>query len=82
MDRKVLLIGDSFSRSLRTYLWVAVREIVSIDPRKYDPPLNIARLVLAERPDIVIQMPTAASLAADARAGERRKHPAAFNYGL
>ena len=82
MDRKVLLIGDSFSRSLRTYLWVAVREIVSIDPRKYEPPLNIARLVLAERPDIVIQMPTAASLATDARAGEKRSQPAAFDYGL
>lgn len=62
LDRKVLLIGDSFSRSLRTYLWVAVREIVSIDPRHRSPRIDIARLLLDERPDIVIQIPTAAAL--------------------
>lgn len=82
LDAKVLLIGDSFSRSLRTYLWVAVREIVSFDPRMRDQSLDAARLVLAERPDIVIQMPTAAALTSVVRAGEKRGRLAAFDYGL
>lgn len=82
LEKKILLLGDSFSRSVRTYLWTAVREIVAIDLRQYDTPLNVARLVLEERPDIVVQMPTAAALTADARAGEKRGHPAAFDYGL
>lgn len=81
-NKKVLLIGDSFSRSVRTYLWVAVREVVAVDLRQYSPPLNVARLVLDERPDIVIQMPTAASLTVDVRTGEKRGHPAVFDYGL
>ena len=62
LDRKVLLVGDSFVRSLRTYLWVAVREIVSIDPRVRNPPTDIARLIREDRPDIVIQIQTAAAL--------------------
>lgn len=63
LDRKVLLIGDSFSRSLRTYLWVAVCEIVAVDPRHRSSSFEIDRLVLGERPDIVIQAHTAALLA-------------------
>lgn len=82
LGKKILLLGDSFSRSVCTYLWAAVWEIVAIDLRQYDPPFNVARLILDERPDIVVQTPTAASLTADALAGEKRGHPAAFDYGL
>ena len=75
LDRKVMLLGDSFSRSLRIYLWVAVREIVAVDLRHWDPPLDVARLVLDERPDIVIQIPTAAALLSGVIAGENRLAP-------
>lgn len=63
LDRKILLLGDSFTRSLRTYLWVAVREIVAVDPRHRSSSFEIDRLVLEERPDIVVQAHTAALLA-------------------
>lgn len=84
IDRKVLLIGDSFSRSLRTYLWVAVREIVSVDPRQFAQPQGIARLVRDERPDLVVQIHTAAALTADVRKGigAKRGGAAIFDYGL
>lgn len=82
LNLRVMIIGDSFSRSARTYLSVAVREIVTVDPRRYDPPLDMAKMVLDERPDIVIQMHTVNALVADALSGEKRESPAAFDYGL
>lgn len=82
IGRKILLIGDSFSRSLRTYLWTVVREIVAVDPRQYDPAFDCAGFVRDERPDLVIQIPTAAALTSDVRTGEKRGYPAAFDYGL
>lgn len=82
LKRKILLLGDSYSCSLRTYLWTVVGEIVAVDPRHRNPPTDVARLVLEERPEIVIQMHTPTALTADARAGEKLGCPAAFEYGL
>lgn len=82
LKRKILLLGDSYSCSVRTYLWTVVGEIVAIDPRHRNPPMDIARLVLEERPDIVIQMHMPSALTVDSRAGEKLGRPAVFEYGL
>jgi len=52
-ERKLLLIHDSFSIPVLTYLSLAFREVNSIDPRYYDES-SIKEFVNWNQPDIVI----------------------------
>lgn len=54
-DLKVLLIKDSFSLPLQSFLSTAVKELDVIDPRYYTES-TVAEYVAASQPDIVIMM--------------------------
>ncbi len=53
---KVLVLQDSFGDAFSTYLAERVKELVTIDERKYNRPEDIRDVVARVKPDVVIVM--------------------------
>jgi len=82
IDRRVLLIGDSYLRPVEAFLSVAVKKVDVVDLRRCDRRFRLSRHVKETKPDIVIQILAPSSLTSDTIGIRKIGRAAMFDYGL
>ena len=81
LKRRVLIIGDSFTRPFEAFLSTIVTGLIVLDPRRFAPGETVAGFVESYKPDVVIQLCNPSAFGADALAGPKTHRPVLFTYG-
>ena len=83
VGKRLLVVGDSFSRPLQGFLSTVFSEILALDQRRFKPGETVAGFVEEFKPAVVLQLdnPGALGLGGDASGGPGFKSSAVFDYG-
>lgn len=74
-DHTVLVLKDSFGRSVAAYMSVAFRRVIAVDPRLLPSNDSAADLIRRMRPDVILELVTSETILSEAATpGTRNRH--------
>ena len=81
LKRRILLVGDSYTRPFEAFLSTVVSDLVVLDQRRLAPGETVAGFVESFKPDFVLQMNNPAALVAGTLPGLETHLSVLFTYG-
>ena len=81
LKRRVLVVGDSYTRPLEAFLSTVVSDLIVLDQRRFAPGETVAGFVKSFKPDLVLQLNNPSAFGADTLSGPKMHRPVLFEYG-